>query len=157
MAFGVSQWPYTPDPRLSDFAIIGWGEGQVPPWAWIISTTGATGIYEPYNSGVAVRNTIRTPTLGEFFQDSDLPGNVNVRWTTTGTQAVAPGPPPFTMDMLLKIQVLTVTVWVAQIRALYPTAIAVQGPFVKLAGGTPGGTIPNDMFCTPAPWDIPSP
>ena len=78
MPFAVSQWPNSPDPRTNTFNQTGWNFGQVPPFTWILSTTGATGLLAIFNSGIPLRNTFANETVGTYQEIGVLPGGLGL-------------------------------------------------------------------------------
>jgi len=154
MPFAVSQWPYSPDPRLSTFNHTGWNFGQVPPWKWIIKTTGATGDVSIFNAGVLVEPTSQTPDDTVFVNVAHLPHGLTVELNSNGTQEPVGPPPGFTKALRIQIRQHLSLIWGGSLDQLYPIAIAVQSPFPMTLLGMNNGTIPNPMTTTPAKWDV---
>ena len=155
MPFGVTQWPKNPDPREPDFSVDGWDVGQLPPFVWILSTTGATGVFAPLNLGI----TCYANVIGPAFTDwRDLPGpplSPQYIVQIQGFQTVQPAPTPHTIriDVIVHAPPV-VSAFTGILRSLYPTAIAVQGPITMVAGPPSPGTIPNPVNMTPAKWNV---
>ena len=154
MPFAVSQWPNSPDPRTAQYAITGWNFGQVPPFRWILSTTGATGALAIFNSGVVLTNDFFNLTLASFRELGTLPDDLTVIMNIIGTQEPAAGPPPFTIDIQFTVFQITATLADGRLRLLFPTAIAVQGPIPVTDTSPPGMSWPNDAEITPAKWNF---
>lgn len=153
MAFAVSQWPYTPDPRTAQFDNLGWDFGQVPPWQWVLSTTGATGVYAPFNAGVMLEPFAVLAIETVWRQVIALPDNMSVRLSSLSTLPPAGGPPLVSKTLNIKIQEFGFTKAEGTITALFPTVLAVQTPFNMGVSQPPVGTIPNPMKLTPAKWN----
>jgi len=153
MPFAVRQWPASPDPRSPAFAIDGWDFGQVPPFTWIMATTGATGIYTFLNDGLLLRNSFASP--GSSFYEPIIPPPFFVvpSLVITGFQSQQVGPPPWTISFDVLIVVETTTAFTGQLRQLFPTAIQVQSPMAMVVVSPTDGTIPNAVSFTPAIWD----
>lgn len=154
MAYAVTQWPYSPDPRLPDFDLIGWDFGQVPPWAWRLHTTNATGLAEPFNGdGVIVKPFTILPQQVSFSNVDELPALVTVTTNHSGfPEPVVPGP---------NTMFLSVIVWQddepefsASFGLLYPTAIVERNWPVMLKVGIGVGTMPDPLVMTPAKWNL---
>lgn len=154
MPFAVSQWPYSPDPRGASFDLPGWAFGQVPPWAWVLSTTDATGCYTNYNDGVILKPTSQVPGVTVFENVDVQPDGGGARLTLTGTQEPTGPPPGITKTMFLEVLAFGFQAWTSTLTLLYPTAIQEHGPFVMVNTGTPCGTLPNPMKITPAIWNV---
>lgn len=155
MPFAVSQWPNSPDPRLADFAIDGWDFGQVPPFTWILSTTGATGVFAPLNDGIAAFNVTVSPGFSTYRPPPGPPLSVQYNLQIEGKQFVDPVPFDHTIRIDLIVSAPPVIfAYIGQLRLLYPTAIAVWGPMTMVLDTPAPGTIPNPVFATPAKWDV---
>lgn len=158
MPFAVSQWPYSPDPRQSWFNKTGWNHSQVPPWKWILSTTGATGDVAIFNGGVLVEATSMDSDLTVFENIATLPFLLTVELNSAGTQEPVGGPPGFTKSQRIQIRQDLVLIYGGTLDQLYPVAIAVQSPFDMTELGPNNGSIDNPMIATPAKWNVePSP
>jgi len=153
MPFSVSQWPNSPDPRKPDFAIHGWNFGQVPPFSWNLSTTGATGIYGVFNGGVLLRNLFASPSSSSYAPNIPPPDNIQVNFDIFGFQTPQPGPPVHTIDIFFEIVVFTLLSYTGSFRALFPVAIAIQEPIPLVTHFPVSGSIPNPMLITPLKWD----
>ena len=154
MPFAVSQWPNSPDPRTSEFNRTGWNFGQVPPFTWILSTTGATGLLAIFNAGVPLRNTFNNETSGTYQEINVLPGGLTVIMNILGTQEPNPIPIPHTINIQFTVFQITATLADGVLRLLYPTAILVQGPIPVTDTSPPGSSWPNPAEITPAKWDV---
>ncbi len=154
MPFAVSQWPYSPDPRLAQFDNPGWDYGQVPPWTWILKTTGATGLAAIFNSGVTVKPFAQVPGAVTFENVDVLPDDVTCILAHTTFQDPIGPPGPFTVFMAIVIRQLGSPEFSGTLDQLYPTAIAIQGPFPMQKIGIGVGTMPNPVETTPAIWNF---
>lgn len=152
MPFAVSQWPYFPDPRKPDFAAFGWNHSQVPPFSWIMHTTGATGIFRFFNLGVVNRNSF--DSLGFSIYGPIIPPPFALVWDLSifGFEDPQPGPPVHTIHFHFHIFKETSSQMEGDLELLFPVAIAEQGPIPVVQHDTTFGTIPNPMFLTPAIW-----
>lgn len=154
MPFAVSQWPYAPDPRLPSFDLFGFDYGQVPSWAWTMSTTNATGLAAVFNAGVVVKPTIILPGQVTFANVDTLPDNVTV--TVKHSGFLEPFGPSFDKTLFMTPIVRQsgspefsgVEGW------LYPTAIAVFEVPTMVKVGIGIGTMPDKVTLTPEIWDI---
>ncbi len=153
MPFRVSQWPYSPDPRTAQFDNPGWDYGQVPPWAWVIDTSDATGLAAVFNDGVLVKPTTVLPGQVTFENVDVLPDDVTVEMKHTTFQEPVGPPPLATVFITVIIRQLGLPEFSGVIGLLYPTAIAVQGPVPMQKVGAGVGTMPNGTETTPAIWN----
>lgn len=153
MPFGVSQWPYSPDPRPVDFDQPGWNHSQVAPWAWTVKTDGATGAYVPFNVGVIVKPTFVVPGLTQFSNPISLPGGISVLVQTLGTAEPTGPPPGVTKRIQVEVFDDDMQTWNGTLELLYPVAIAAQSPFDMVNTSPPSGTIPNPIQLIPAKWN----
>lgn len=155
MPFAVSQWPSSPDPRQADFAIDGWNFGQVPPFTWILSTTGATGVFAPLNDGITCFNRTVSPSFSTYRPLPGPPLSVQYNLQIEGKQTIETVPFDHTIEIDLIVSAPPVIfAYVGEIFRLYPTAIAVIGPIPMILVDPAPGTIPNPVFMTPAKWDV---
>lgn len=154
MPFGVSQWPYDPDPRLPDFDLFGFDFGQVPPWAWILSTTNATGLAAVFNGGVVIKPTIILPGQVTFANVDTLPDLVTCTVKHSGFLEPVGPPPDKTLFMTPIIRQDGNPEFSGVLGQLYPVAIKVHTPIPMTKVGIGIGTMPDPMKLTPAVWDI---
>ncbi len=154
MPFAVSQWPYTPDPRTAQFDQMGWDYGQVPPWAWILSTTGATGPFAVFNNGVIVKPFAAGVDDTLFRQVVTLPDDITVRLTSKGFNPPLGGPGGTSKRLSVRIAQPEFQEASGVLNKNYPTAIAEQGPMTIVVDDPPIGTFPNPMAITPAKWNV---
>jgi len=153
MPFAVSQWPYSPDPRTPAFNILGWDFGQVPPFSWIMSTTGATGFFSVFNDGVTLRNSFVLPNVGTYDPVDPLGNDLTLIMNIIGSNTPTPVPPIFTIDIQIDVFQITATVLSGRLLLLFPLAIAVQPPMTMIVAAPPGNDFPNPAILTPAKWD----
>ncbi len=153
MAFAVSKWPYTPDPRQASFDNLGWDYGEVPPWQWVLQTTGATGVYAIFNAGVMLEPFAALATETLWREVIALPDTLTVILSSLSILPPAGGPPLVSKRLFLRILSGGFTKAQDTLDALFPTAIAVQTPFDMVVVSPPVGTIPNKMELTPAKWN----
>jgi len=153
MPFAVRQWPVRPDPRSAAFAIDGWDFGQVPPFSWLLSTTGATGIWSFLNDGIVLRNTFASPSFSAYVPVIPPPFFIVTTLNINGFQTPQVGPPVHTIHFSFGLFVETSHAFQCDLRLLFPTAIQVQGPITAVFVGPSDGTIPNPLFLTPRIWD----
>jgi hypothetical protein len=153
MAYAVSQWPYSPDPRQPDFDLIGYAFGQVPPWGWRLSTTNATGIAEPFNgAGVICKPFTVLPQQVSFSNVDSLPDDVSVTMNHSGfPEPVPPGPNTQFHSFIVWQGVLPQ--FSASFGLLWPTAILARSFPVATKVGIATGTMPDPLLATPVKWD----
>jgi len=151
--FAVTNWPYSLDPRPASFGGVGWGFGAVPPWAWIMSTTNATGPWTSLNDGILVKTLTDDFTVTEW-NGLNGGGTVLASVTKTGTQ------PPTSPTNSLRIVPRVVTIppgrnSLSLVVLSYPFAVAVFGGFVMIDLGTglPDVDLPDPVQIVPAIWD----
>ncbi len=154
MPFAVSQWPYSPDPRTSDFNIFGWDFGQVPSWQWTVSTTGALWPYLALNDGVAVVATSFGRAFCFYNLVDTLPDNVVLVLTQVGTEALAGSSPPRTMSMDILTFGSTTPTSTGAIARTFPTAIQEHGPFTMVSSPIPATWFPNPLTIEPRKWNV---
>lgn len=153
MPFAVTQFALSPDPRPVNYITFGWDFGQMSPWKWILSTTGATGTLDVFNAGVKCHNVFASPGTGIFVVDDVLPDDLALIFNISTTQIPAGGPPTFTVGIDLQFFWLTTLLYNAQLRQTYPTAIQVQAPITTTEFDTSRGTFPNPLQIEPAKWN----
>lgn len=154
MPFGVSQWPYSPDPRLPSFGIYGLNFGQVPAWAWTLSTTNATGLAAVFNGGVIVKPTTILPGQ-TVFANVDVLADL-VRCTVKFSGFLEPFGPGFDETFFVTPIIFQdddpefsgVESW------LYPDGIRVFDSIDMIKVGIGVGTMPDPMKITPEIWDV---
>lgn len=152
MPFAVSQWPYAPDPRSPAFASDGWNFGQVPPFSWKLSTTGATGVFVFFNDGITLRNGFESPSFSSYSPVIPPPSFVVTTLNISGFQAPQAGPPVHTIRFQFDIFVETSLTYEGLLELLFPVAIQVQGPIPMNEIDPSFGTIPNPMELEPLIW-----
>lgn len=157
MPFAVSQWPYSPDPRTTDFDIPGWNHGQVAPFKWILSTTGATGIYEFYNDGALQFKCGEGSGVTVFCGNPVGPAEVDAIIQIFGFDPPLVGPPEVSKRIFVEVRSFSTNGYVGTLDQLYPIAIKVQQPIVMVEDTPFAGTIPNPMVMTPAKWNATQP
>lgn len=154
MPFGVSQWPYSPDPRQPDFGIYGLNFGQVPAWAWTLSTTNATGLAAVFNAGVIVKPV--TILAGQtVFENVDDLGDL-VTCSVKFSGFLEPFGPSFDETFIVTPIIRQdgdpefsgLKGW------LYPDGIRVFDGIDMTKVGIGTGTMPDPMKITPEIWDI---
>lgn len=150
MAFEVLQFPVLPDPRPLDFAIVGWDFGKVPPWTWLLQTSGATGIFAKYNDATPCYNVAHTPTNSNWNEMPPDGDPINARINIQGFQPPIVGPPDFSIDVGITIFNGINTVASGAKFYLYPDAINVLDDIDVHAFTGVGGDIPFPMYLTPA-------
>lgn len=148
MPFTVTAWPYNPDPRPPGFSLFGFAFGQVPPWRWILKTTGATGPYVELNSGVLIQNS----SFNEVSAKWDS-ADAAYALTKAGDQIDLPGFPGFTVHWELFIAPPASLGYVGLLDESYPDAIHVFSISVDPIAGPPG-EIPNPVTVTPRAWNL---
>lgn len=153
MPFSVTQWPKEPDPRAPAYIVNGWNVGQLSPWKWVVSTTGATGALSIFNAGILCHNTFNSASFGNFETDDTLPGSLALVFTIAGTELPAGGPPTFTIAVNMQFFFITTLLYTAVLRVTYPTALQVQTGFTMVEFDTGHGTFINPVLITPAKWN----
>ena len=155
MAFAVTQWPKSPDPRAPDFNLYGFNVGQLPPWTWILSTTNATGIWSIFNAGVVMRPTIELPEDTRFDNVDTLPDDITVIVSSKGQQLpVGPGAGITKSIGIILLEGL-VDRWSGGKEWLYPDAIRVFGGIDMAEDSPSAGDVPDPMALTPSKWNVP--
>lgn len=154
MPYAVSQWPYSPDPRGPDFGLIGFDFGQVPPWKWLMESTGALSPYDPLNDGMVWEPAFFAPDSMQFAPVVPLIGVDDQVLEFFGSQDPVGAPPGTTMFMQVRFELTGPLQQSGSRILLYPTAIAVQGPFNMMNQGLPSVLIPNPITITPLVWDF---
>lgn len=154
MPFAVAKWPSQSDPRTSIFGGPGWAFGSVVSWAWIMSTTAATGPWTRYNSGVLVKSTVDifTETQWSGF-GSHPPTTATVTRKSTQPTIIPPDSIELTVDV---VSIPPGREAAASQRYVYPFAVAVFDGFVMIddATGLPDVDFPNPVKITPAIWNL---
>lgn len=154
MAFAVSQWPYSPDPRTALFSAQGWAFGAVAPWAWLLTSPGATGAYADLVEGVIVKPSedLGFYTRWEGFSDTGLGTQYQFDKTSRGNV----GNEEVSLDFALSFFNISEPNAGGNASAVWPEAISVLGPWEMLTtpGGNPIPDIPNGVSLTPAVWDV---
>lgn len=153
MPFEVSQWPYSPDPRLPEFNQRGWDFGQVPPWQWSIQTVGALPPFEGLNQPVRIKPTVSTPAFTQFRSYDSLQDGLVVDMVISGWEEIQTNPQDHTIEIFLSCGTEFHEALQATNLLLFPTAIATKGPFVLLDFGSPQTIVPNGVSVTPRRWD----
>jgi hypothetical protein len=154
MPFAVSQWPYSPDPRPPDFGIAGFDFGAVPPWRWLMESTGALSPYDPLNAGMVWEAAFHTVDSMQFAPLVPLIGVDDQVLEFFGTQEPSGGPPGVTMFMQVRFENTGPLQQSGSRLLLYPPAIQVNGPFNMLNQGVPSVLIPNPIEITPVVFDF---
>ena len=154
MPYGVSQWPYSPDPRPPDFCIAGFDFGKVPPWRWQLRTKKALSPYDVFNGdGVTVEATSHAVDTAEWENVLSLPGGVTCLVRITGTQEPQGGP-PFTILLYIELNdgIGPKTSGVASYT--YPDAISVLTvPLLGFDTG-PDSRTPEPFTIKPRKWNV---
>jgi len=153
MAYGVSQWPYSPDPRGPDFAIKGWDFGQVPPYRWTVKTTDALYPYDIFNQGVRIEPWYDSPSLSLYRPVDTLPLGITCEMSIFGSQIPIGGGAGTTIQIFLVIGAAGVDPVNGVIRMLWPTAIKKHGPIDMTSMGLPSEEFPNPATITPRKWN----
>ncbi len=153
MAFGVTGWGYSPDPRKPDYIVHGWDAGRIPAWKYDLASTGATGDLAVFNDGVRFHNITNTPGGGTFEVDEPMPDDLFTALVFLTFQKPNPVPPFWTVQIQISIRHLFQPVYNANFQQLYPVALSVQGPIPMDEIDTTFGTIPNPMTLTPVKWN----
>lgn len=153
MPFGVSQWPYSPDPRQPDFDLIGWNFGQVPPWKWTVKTQDATGLAEIFNGGVLVEPAQVLPGQVVFIAVDALPDDVTIEVKHSGFLEPVGPPPVGTMFITIVIRQDGSPEFTGVLTQTYPEAIVVQTPIIMAKVGIGVGTMPEPCETIPEIWD----
>ena len=149
MAFGVRAWPVQPDPRTVAFDLIGYDFGQVPPWAWRLSTTNATGIAEVFNgAGVIVKPFTILPQQVSWSNVDPLPDDVSITVNHSGFPApVAPGPNTQFHSFIVWQGILPQ--FSASFGLLWPKAIVQRDFPIATKVGLAVGTMPDPLTAKP--------
>jgi len=154
MPFAVAKWPSHSDPRTSIFGGVGWAFGAVPPWTWIVSTTGASGPWAAFNAGIVCKSTFddfnQTDWAGEDFGPSTLA-------TVTRKSTQPPFNPPDSLELSLTAVSVALPRDAAAVQEfIYPFAVAVFDGFIMIDGATglPDVNFPNPVKITPAIWSL---
>ena len=155
MSFGVRQWPDSPDPRGSLFSYAGWNWGQVAPWAFIVSSIGATGIYAYLNAGVAINAKFDDGFNTTWSHGGAPPDFPLTQIFKVGTEApVGPAFDSISLTVLIN-PTATDPMAIGQLDLSFPNAITAYAGIPMSDGGGPVAAIPNGVTITPARWDVP--
>lgn len=153
MAFAVSQWPYSPDPRTALFSAQGWAFGAVAPWVWLLTSPGATGAYADLVSGVICKplSDLGSFTRWEGFSNTGL----GTQYQFDKTWRPAAGETDTSLDFALNFYNIGRPDAGGNSSAVWPEAIQVLGPIEMLTspGGDPIPELPNGVSLTPAVWN----
>lgn len=154
MPFAVSKWPYSSDPRGPEFGGHGWAWGAVAPYAWILSTTNASGPWTFLNDGIILKSSY--DDLNTTLWDAvDLTPGEEVRLSKFGAE-----PPSFPPNsIVLTVQFRTgFPIKLSEDFQFYeyPDAVQVFDGFVvtEVGTGDPDPFIPDPVKVTPAKWNI---
>ena len=154
MAFAVTKWAKSPDPRPADFSALGWGYGAQAPWQWLVKTTGALGLYTALNSGVLVVSTIQTPSDTRWQSAVIPPDSLEVDFGIKGENFPFGGPPTCTISMGRAILVPGELDAAASNEYTYPFALQVFTMQTTTQGGAPFAQIPNPITIEPVKWNV---
>lgn len=154
MPYAVSQWPYSPDPRPNAFGITGFDFGQVPPWRWLMQTTGALAPYDPLNTGMVWENAFHTVDSLQYEPVVPLIGVDDQVLEFYGQQEPSGGGAGTTMFMQIRFELTGPLQQSGSRLLLYPKALQVNGPFNMLNQGLPSVLMPNPLTITPVRYDF---
>jgi hypothetical protein len=154
MPFKVSKYPQPPDPRPTYFQTAGMDNGAVPPYQYLLSTVGATGILSPLNDGILLTASSLTNTVNGY-EPAALPAGWSFcQLVIEGSDVVIPSPADHTVTRTLTIFFQGVATLLSESQELYPPPIAVSYlPAPTLILSPPGDTCPNAIALTPRRWD----
>jgi len=148
MPLTVTAWPYSPDPRDASFSIIGYGFGQVPPFKFLISTTGALPPFDDLNDGILLTLTDENPPL-TVYSSLAVAGNQVTKAGFKDPQGV----PLHTVEWTLQLARAPGTQYVGDLQQVFPNAIQKFSiPVVAIVG--PIGLIPNPVAFLPRSFDF---
>lgn len=153
MPFAVSQWPHSPDPRLLDFAITGYDFGQVPPWRWLMTTSGAIFPYESLNDGIIWQAASHSINNCEYNVIDLSPDLSDDRLAFFGSRFPIGGAPGSTIRIFCTFfQTAADPATNGSLFLTYPKAIGTRS-FVMSndVGGEP--FLPNPVLLTPRKWN----
>ena len=151
MAFGVSQWGYSPDPRGPDYALTGFDFGQLPPWRWMMTTTGALAPYEILNTGLVWQRNANDVKSASFVPIVPTPGITDAFLSLRGTALPSGG---ITMEWFCSFFTTGhPSATEGFINELYPLALKTRS-FTMLNTGLPPPLIPNPLVITPRKWNL---
>jgi len=154
MAFKVSKWPYSPDPRKPDFSALGWAFGAYAPWQWEVRTTGALGLYVALNDGVKVTSTIQLPEDTRWQSVVIPPHDLEVDMAIKGSNVPIGPVPQFTISIGMAILVPGELDVGAGVNILRPFALQVFTMGAAEQGGSPFADVPNPITITPLKWNV---
>jgi len=147
MPLTVTGWPDHPDSRSSHFALTGFAFGQVPPWKFLVKTTGASPAFDFLNQGALV--TSQGNTSPDATYDFDVPFSFFLKEGFDTEQ----GDPPATVIYTLHIEVPGFAIHEGKLRLVFPDAIQTL-IFPDVDPITPGSDqIPNPVVCSPRAFD----
>lgn len=143
MPLTVRAWPDSTDPRGSHFSLLGYSFGQVPPNKFLLTTTGALEPYDQFNTGVLIVATDDTPPTTTYDD-----GGFDTILLKTGQPEPIGVPIPWTVRLLLAIQVPPEPLYLGQIDLAFPAAIRTYSIPMVSTGGPPNH-LPNPILLTP--------
>lgn len=155
MPYAVRKAPASNDPRSWAFLWMGWQYGQVPPYKWRLSTTGALAPFEALNAGIVL--PVATYSDHEYLATGTLSGSLNPTYALE--IFTADEPQPFPSDWTVRFTFTAVADGIneqaGELKQLWPVAIAQRSIDDVLP--VPSGTryIPNPLIITPVRWDTP--
>lgn len=150
MPFEVTQWGYSPDPRKPTYAIEGFDFGQLPPWRWKMTTTGAIFPYEALNAGVVWERSDHGIDFASFAPLVPIPDVTDPLLGWGGTQEPIGG---FTINWFCQFFITGADPATSGFFGeLYPVAIKARA-FTMVNEGGPPPFIPNPLVITPLKWN----
>lgn len=147
MPFGVTAWPYFPDPRHPDFSLTGYAFGQVPPNKFIASTTGALSPYLDLNEGVLLEVDLDIEGLTRYSFEV-----FTYRLTKFGFKEPIPDPTPHTVQLTFVANRGTLTQHTGDRFDPWPDAIRPFAITMVPDEGVPQ-SLPNPVVFSPARFD----
>lgn len=152
MAWGVTKWGYSPDPRPPDFASTGFAFGALPPYRWTMLTSGALAPYLALNLGVTWTRASDSINSAVYLPVVPIPDVTDPILNFAGTNAPVGG---FTIEWFLEFFGSgDPSATRGTITELYPDAIEERSfAMVNLFGGPP--FFPNPLVITPHKWNAP--
>ncbi len=148
MPLTVTAWPYSPDPRLPSFSLRGYAFGQVPPWKFLATTTGATDPWTDLNDpGVLLT---QKSDVGDITVYDEPTGRYLIE--KTGFEFVQSGP-DHTVKFVLIAQDQPNGDYEGTDFQVFPDAIRIWTVGMSPIG-QPSGLIPNPVIITPRKWDF---
>lgn len=155
MPYGVRKFPNSADPRAADFAIVGFAFGAVPAIKYRLRTTGASGLYLPFNGGQVIGVDMISPNYNTWEHAASMSFPVNISLAIFGYRDLQPGSPPYSVAWTLSIIGVGDFAYIGNASAAFPNAITGWPTIPMTYSGVGPSEIPNPITLEPCIWDTP--